>query len=315
VVQELYAGPGGTLGGARPAEQGRDEYVVDPTVGLHLLPWDPQTPIVPMPYDRSADDHRAQTYTTEPLRAALELSGDPEAVIALTADQPDFPLSVWLCDVAPDGRSTLICQGWTSAAQAAGAPLRRDQTYTLRVPLYSTSYRIPAGHRLRLGVAGADFPLLWPAPRNPHLVIQRSPAAATHVRIPVVPIKDGARPGPAFGAPALARGTRGAGGREENVIVRDLGGASAEFRQTSEGMHRLDDGSVLRMLTANTSTIEASRPGEMTLRAHVEAEVRRPVDAVVVTVEAIQTAERYHIEGRITVDGTPFFARSWDLDL
>jgi hypothetical protein len=313
--QEFFAGPGGTLGAARPADEAADSYLVDPTVGLHLLPWDPQAPIVPMPYDRSDDDHRAQTYTTGPLTDALEICGDPEAVVALTSDQPEFPLAAWLCDVAPNGHSTLICQGWVNASEAAGEPLRPDRVYMLRVPLYSTSYRLPAGHRLRFGVAGAHFPLLWPASRNPHLRIQRSPAHATHVRLPVAPPSSGPVAGPVFGPPALEGAPEAGGGGRDNLIVRDLSGSVAEFRQTSDRTYTLADGSLLRIRATNISSIEAKRPDEMTLTAHVEAEVRRPVDSVLVTVDAVQTTDRYCIDGRVEIDGKRFFARSWSLDL
>lgn len=312
--QTLYAGTDGTLSAAQPAGEASDRYVVDPTVGLHLLPWDPQAPIVPMPYDRSDDDHRSQTYTGAPLAEALEIGGDPEAVIALSSDQPEFPLSVWLCDVAPNGHSTLICQGWVSAAFAAGEPLRPDRVYTIRVPLYSTSYRVPAGHRLRLGIAGANFPLLWPSPQNPTLQIQRSPAHATHVRIPVAPIPAGPLPGPTWGPSLLEPLPRTGSGRDD-LIIRDLTGSIAEFHQTSDKTYTLDDGSTLRIRATNISTIAAARPGETTLKARVEAEVRRPVDAVTVTVDALQTRDRYAIDGRVEVDGKRFFARSWELDL
>src|SRR5439155_4596446 len=106
------------------------------------------------PYDRSEDDHRALTYTTEPLQEPLELRGQPEATIAFASDEPEFPFSAWLCDVAPNGHSGLVCQGWVSAAYAAGGPLERGRVYELTIPLYSTAYRVPAGHRLRFGIAG-----------------------------------------------------------------------------------------------------------------------------------------------------------------
>ena len=143
VPTTYFADAGGRLGTTRPAAAGRDDYRVDPAVGLHLLPWDPQAPVTPMPYDRAEDDHRSLCYDTEPLPADLEIVGSPEAVISLTADQPDFPLHVALCDVAPNGHSTLICQGWGSAARLAGQELQPGESYDLEVPLYATSSRVP----------------------------------------------------------------------------------------------------------------------------------------------------------------------------
>src|SRR5262249_10199556 len=152
-------------------------------------------PVVPMPFDRSGDDHRSLTYTTEPLAHTLDLRGDPEVTVVFQANQPEFPLVAWLADVWPDGRSTLISQGWASPTRATGAPLERERDYAILVPLYSTSYRVPAGHRLRLGISGSHFPLLWPSPRVPTLTVLRSPAQATRVRLPLAPTSE-ARPGP-----------------------------------------------------------------------------------------------------------------------
>src|SRR5207237_8749329 len=92
----LYAGADGRLADAPPTDDGSDRYRVDPSVGLHLLPWDPQGPTLAGPYDRSADDHRARTYTTDPLPEPMELCGQPQATVAFSSDEPEFPLSVWL---------------------------------------------------------------------------------------------------------------------------------------------------------------------------------------------------------------------------
>lgn len=138
-----------------------------------------------MPYDRSSDDHRCLTFETEPLAADLEIVGSPEVVVSLSSDEPDFPFHVALCEVAPNGRSTLICQGWGRAAHLAGGALRPGEVYKLPVPLYATSSRIARGQRLRLVIAGADFPLLWPARRNPTLSVRYGPERGTLLRVPI----------------------------------------------------------------------------------------------------------------------------------
>lgn len=311
----FYAGPEGRLTRRRPSGEDADTYRVDPTVGLLLLPWDPQAPVVPMPYDRAADDHRALTYTTPPLDETLEIAGDPVATIALTADQSEFPLSVWLGDVHPSGLSTLICQGWVSASFAAGGPLRADRVYEIDVPLYSTSYQLPAGHRLRLGIAGADFPLLWPAPTSPTLRVRRSATHPTRLRLPIAPIGAAPQGGPAFGAPRIGPARSRLYGRPSSQIVRDLTGRTAAFHQRAEGADRLADGSIFRLRSENISTIEAARPDEASFTGRVEIEIERPTDAVGVVVDTIQTHDQYHFEGTIRVDGKPFFRRTWNLDL
>ena len=128
-LRPFYADGAGRLATTPPEESGQFEQRVDPAVGLHLLPWDPQGPVTPMPYDRSEDDHRCLTFETEPLAEDLEIAGSPEVVVSLLSDEPDFPLHVALCEVAPNGRSTLICQGWARAAHLTGGALRPGEVY------------------------------------------------------------------------------------------------------------------------------------------------------------------------------------------
>jgi putative CocE/NonD family hydrolase len=309
-VTTFYVDDGGRLGPVWPTESGRDERVVDPAVGLHLLPWDPQAPVTPMPYDRAADDHRCLTYDTAPLIDDLEIVGSPEAVICLSSDEPDFPLHVALCDVATDGRSTLVCQGWGSASLLAGEPMQPGQIYDLTVPLYSTSYRIARGHRLRLVISGADFPLLWPAPRNPRLSVLRGSNRGTHVRVPIArAVSD------RIDLPWLCRPECDPSPIVEpghNWISRDLTGESAAFDQRFERSHKLADGITLRIVEQTRSTVARSHPEDTVLTARLEAHLDRHSDPLHAVVETIQTLDGFHIEATITLVGKPFFHRFWD---
>jgi putative CocE/NonD family hydrolase len=311
----LFAGADGALIPDRPTDSGADRYVVDPTVGIDLLPWDPQAPVVPMPYDRSGDDHRSQTYTTAPLERDLEIVGDPEAMLYLIADQPEFPISAWLCDVTPNGRSTLISQGWISASFAVGEPLRSDRAYEIRVPLYSTSYRIPAGHRLRFGLAGADFPLLWPAAKNPTLQIERSPARATHVRLPVAPIPGAPLPGPAFDRTTGIWVNTPSGPGKGSFVTRDLSGRFVEFQQVEGGPVKNADGSIVHVKTENVSRIDAEHPDEMTLTGRAEATIDYGGNTVSGVVDVIQSRDHYRVAATVTIDNKSYFEKTWDLDL
>lgn len=309
----FYADSGSRLGSSPPPATGHDAYRVDPAVGMHLLPWDPQAPVTPMPYDRSEDDHRCLCYDTEPLSEDLEIVGSPEAVICLTADQPEFPLHVALCDVAPDGRSTLICQGWGNAARLAEQPLQPGKTYELPVGLYATSSRVSRGHRLRLVIAGADFPLLWPASHNPMFALARGPEGGTRIRVPIASAPDPAQPVPAFGPRAMDDSTTW--DEHHDRIVRDLTGATATFDQGHRQRITLQDGSTISLLEHNLSTINRSRPEDTVMQCHQEADLARPGDPLRVVVDTVQTQEAFHVEASITLAGRPFFQRSWDLRL
>jgi uncharacterized protein len=310
--QSWFAGPDGTLTVTTPAGHGADSYRVDPTVGLDLLPWDPQTPHVAR-YDRSGDDHRSLTYTSSPLVGDLHVRGAPEAVVHLSADCAELPLSVWVSDVAPSGHSTLICQGWNSAALLAGEPLARGRLYELRVPLYSTAYRIEAGHRLRLGIAGSHFPLLWPgAAAFPTLKVERSPARPTRLCLPVLSQATDTMPAPSFGAPRAEQAITSSMRRSENRVIRELDGSLASFRQFDEWITALDD-AFLTLKLRNVSTVQAKHSPQTILEAHCEGVLDGGADRVTVKVESVQTDDRYAFEGLIELNGHTFFRRAWEL--
>ena len=266
-----------------------------------------------MPYDRSEDDHRCLTFETEPLAEDLEIVGSPEVVVSLSADEPDFPLHMALCEVAPNGRSTLICQGWARAAHLAGGALRPGEVYELPVPLYATSSRIARGQRLRLVIAGADFPLLWPARRNPALAVRYGPERGTLLRLPIAPSRPEESPPPPFSRPNRSPSPEPE--RGHNRILRDLTGETATFDQMSIQRHALADGSLLRIIEHNLSTVDRSRPEDSVLKARLEAHLDRSADSVRVRVQSIQTWDSFHIEASIALAGKPFYRRSWDLDL
>jgi putative CocE/NonD family hydrolase len=109
--------------------------------------------------DRSAIDDRADVacFTSVPLARPLRLCGRVEAELRVDADQPSFDLSVVLAMVDPGGRSWNVTQGYARFDSAT-------PTQSRRIEMRATAVTVPAGHALRLSVAGASFPAF---PVNP----------------------------------------------------------------------------------------------------------------------------------------------------
>ena len=61
--------------------------------------------------DQRLDDMLSVCFQSAPLENKLEILGFPELTLDLRADYPSGNLVARLCDVFPDGRSTLICKG------------------------------------------------------------------------------------------------------------------------------------------------------------------------------------------------------------
>lgn len=101
-------------------------------------------------------------YTSEPLREPLEITGPVKATIYFSTDVPDTDIAVKLLDVHPDGRALNITEGIARArfrnSYTHPTLLEPGKVYSLEVELFPTSNYFLPGHRIRIEVAGSDFP-------------------------------------------------------------------------------------------------------------------------------------------------------------
>lgn len=136
-------------------------YDVQPDVGTTAwidcaghLPWG-------LSYDQRPDDAESLTWEWDP--PALPVVGQPRVRLRLTSSAPSASLSVKLCDVFPDGTSALVTRGsldlaFRDGVHSAPVPLTPGQEYDVLLDLDACAYELGPGHRLRLSVAGADWP-------------------------------------------------------------------------------------------------------------------------------------------------------------
>ncbi len=208
-------------------ESGSDRYAALHHVGVTAGLSSPMPMGLDYPQDQRRDDALALTYTSAPLPTPLEIAGRPTVVLSVTCSWDDPTLVAKLCDVAPDGASTLVSTGWVAmralvdpallpsmtdrvAAAASAAPALAagegatsalaGRPTTIEIPLWHTAYRFAAGHRVRVAIAAADFPRLWPAEGTGTIEVHR---AGSTLQLPEV---DPARPPhdiPAFDPPDL----------------------------------------------------------------------------------------------------------------
>lgn len=141
----------GSLRGQPAAHPGTEFVVHDP--------WRPAPVVggcygVPSgPVDRRQADERGDvvTFTTEGLETPLDIMGCAEIDLALDCDRPSFDLSCVLSRVTGDGKVFQIASAYAHYRQ-----LRADGRY--RLALSPTCTTLAAGERLRLSIAGSDFP-------------------------------------------------------------------------------------------------------------------------------------------------------------
>ena len=119
----------------------------------------------------------------------------PSARARFASDRPLALASVRLCDVAPDGVSTLITRGQLNLTHRDGhetpRPLVPGERTRASVRLDAIGRAIPPGHRLRVSVSPTGWPRAWPSPEPVTLTVV---AGASYLELPVrLPRPDDAR--------------------------------------------------------------------------------------------------------------------------
>ncbi|MFP6740969.1 MAG: CocE/NonD family hydrolase [Alphaproteobacteria bacterium] len=121
-----------------------------------------------MPTDQRPDDAGSLVFDTPPLDDRMEIFGAVVAELDVAIDRPQGFLAVRLCDVAPSGASTRVTVGILNLSHRDShehpAAVEPGTRYRVRVQLNDIAHAFPAGHRIRLAVSTAYWPLIWPSP-------------------------------------------------------------------------------------------------------------------------------------------------------
>jgi predicted acyl esterase len=145
------------------------------TVGKCSGDWVPFGQAHNQAVDQREDDLRSLVFETLPLDRPIEILGAAVVTLDVTADRPMANLVVRLCDVHPSGESLRVSYGVLNLAHRDGhekpALLAIGERYRLRIQFNDAGSVFPAGHRVRLALSTAYWPMIWPSPENATLRI------------------------------------------------------------------------------------------------------------------------------------------------
>lgn len=118
---------------------------------------------------RSADEG-GLVYDTEAFNQDKQIMGYPTVHLTVATDKPLADWVVRLEDVGPDGSVAFITGGLINASQkesrVSPKPVPVNQFFTLNIPMRFTTWTFAKGHKARLVVSNAQFPMIWPTPYN-----------------------------------------------------------------------------------------------------------------------------------------------------
>lgn len=298
----LYLSPGRLQ--REPGAGGQEQrYGQDPTVGLDSIGFDPWTSAVVDQGDHNADDGRSLCFTTEPLADGWELTGQARVTLPVRASVAGLNFVAKLCDVHPDGRSRLVTMGWSPDPGTAADALRQ-----VEIALRSTSYHFAAGHRLRLAIALADFPRLWPTPTPGEITLPSGKLSLprTPPQSPFLPLPEFPPAGPNLKSPFELESI------QRWHVSRELVTQAAALESHSRSRYQLRDGGDITYDHEYTARVAAQDSGATAIRIRSDVEVRQPGRTVCVHTSSTFTASQVTISVDINQDAKWIFRKNWE---
>ncbi len=275
-----------------------------------------------LPPDQRLDDAVSLVFDSEPLVEPLEILGFPVASLELSVDQPLAVIAVRLCDICPEGASSLVTRGVLNLthreSREAPSLLEPGVRYSIQLPLLSIGYRLARGHRLRLAVSPTYWPWIWPSPRP--VTLQVYPGAS-RVELPVRnavsdPLTPTFEPVEVSRPPATVTVRQPKAERSETLDVGTgrftihyhpdhlpgrfrLVGTGREIGEFGENSFSIIEGDPLSAETSSLRTVEVAGDG---WEAKTEVHSRLTCDE-----------STFLVETRIEAfdGGEPFFERTW----
>jgi len=277
------------------------------------------------PTDQRLDDGGALVFDTPVLEHAIPVLGTPRLRLSIAADAPVAQLAVRLGDVAPDGRVTRVSYQVLNLTHRDSherpQSLEPGRPYDITVVFNVCGHRFPAGHRIRLSIASAYWPTVWPAPYAATLTIRTGGSALE------LPVRQGGT-GPRVSMPPPAHGPRTPITQLDPGIVRRFtvqDHVSGETMYVTDAIGGVFGEGVLRLDAIDVETSHALKR-ELTIRDDDPLSARYVLTqsfamgregwrtVIDTRAEMHSDRERFYLSGTVTArhNGETVAMRQWD---
>lgn len=270
--------------------------------------------------------------------------GRPRVRLRVTSEVSRGQVVARLCDVAPDGSSTLVTRGALNLSARLGrdraVPWEPGATQEVAFELSGVGHAFPPGHRIRLAVSSAYWPWIWPQPESRagftldpagsflELPVRAREASSGLASSDVVPSEIAFEEPAKSAPPEAARGVTADGWspatldepRPERLVVRDV--AKGEWRLEVDprygGTRVYPDGLECTEDVRETYTIDEQDPLSARARSDWSIRLHRPElgwDTTVRTRSEISCdGSDFHTSNEVicTDGGEVVFHRTWE---
>ncbi len=283
-------------------------------------------PDAEMALDQRSDDAGSLTFETVPLACDHDYLGRPVLTLALRTQARTGNLCARLVDVHPDGTATRVAFGVINLTHRNGnvepEALEPGEKASIRLELDACGYRFRKGHRIRLAISTAYWPMILPPPEDAGVEIDIAslglglPLLGAHEKI-AVPEPENPDPLPKYIEHAPGVTTRQvlkdlSANRTDYRIHEDTGlfehpDTGLSTRQLREEVWSISPGDPLSMMGISTWTCDMRRP-DWFVRTVATAKIACSasdwiISAVVTAYEGeVQVFEKVFAEMRIPRD-------------
>jgi hypothetical protein len=280
------------------------------------LSWGAGSPPNGLPRDVRPDEAGGPVFTTEPLSDPTSILGVAELVVPVSASMPIATLVVRLSDVAPDGVASQVTMGVLNLthrrSHEAPEPLTPGIIETVRVPLRAAGYRFAAGHRIRVSVASACWPVVWPSPHPGTISLHLAPTGEpARLILPIAPAADDAAV-PAFRSPLPELEEIGDATSDPPrwQVIEDVMAGTVTVSTHDGGDTITADGSRLYSAESHDLTASDADPAAARMASRIRYVLERDGHAIEVDVDGdtTSTVDSFEIDIRLAVrlDGESF---------
>ena len=299
------------------AEEGADALEYDARVGTTAGLWSGGLAFG-QSGDQRPDEALSAVYTSEPLDEPLSIMGRARATLHVTTTAQVLGFCVSVSDVAPDGTSHLVAKGMLNGTRRHSLtdpePLVPGERTEIPVEIDCTAWRFAAGHRIRVAIANADWPNVWPTPEPASSLIHRGPGASS-IDLPVVPAVGSAVP-PAF-APSPIDPLRQ---RERFVpptweVIQDALSRRMQVRLLEREESRITAATAVEREFELRAEVDADDPAHASAWGRHVSTIRRPGSETSATstvlIEGAATHFHVTIDLEVRVNDLPHHAQRW----
>ena len=313
----LHLGASGLLD-ETPGPDGEDAFEYDPTVGVTAGLWSGGLQFG-LPGDQRPDEASSLVFTGPPLTEDLHVIGRPRAILHVASTATVIGFAVSVSDVAPNGVSHLVAKGMLNATRRSSLtdpePLVPGEVYELEIDIDTTAWVFPAGHRIRVSIASADWPNVWPTPESATNRVLRGSARPSRVVLPTVPEHGSAEP-PQFRPSDVGR-TRHSDRTEPPTweVVHDVLTGRSRVRIREAADLRVNASTVVRREYAMTAEVDRADPSTASATGRHVTTITRPNGVTQgssdVSVQATATHFHVTIDLEVLVNGKAHHTNSW----